>query len=356
MTFGSMGGTRDELERLRRSYEDSISWRITRPLRGARRLVRAVQPVEPDREEQETSGLDSWLESVYGDELEELERRCAESHGGERWTLFRELDDDLWAMLLTQEYRAYPAIRALLPAVPEPALQEMWNGRSGLHLAAQSKGFYVKLREAFDRHGLRPLNEATVLDFGCGWGRLTRYLARDITPGRLFGCDPARGILDRCRGFGVPATLARSEFLPARLPFEATFDLIFAFSVFTHLSEEAHRRCLETLHGSLGPGGILAITIRPPAYAEVAEPLRALLEGSPEATLAGERYLFAPHADIPGHPQMGETGQMHYGETVLTLDYVRRHWTRLFELLDVQLSIEDPFQVFLVLRRREPEA
>lgn len=350
-----MGGTQEELDRLRRSYEDSISWRITRPLRRARSLMRGIQPGPPDRQEQTTTGLDSWLQSLYGPELEAIESRCADSRGDGRWKLFRALDDDLWAMLLTQEYRAYPAIKALLPEVPEPALQEMWNGRSGLHLAAQSKAFYAKLRSAFERHGPQPLAEATVLDFGCGWGRLTRYLARDVAPGHLFGCDPAQGILDRCREFGVPARLARSDFLPTRLPFEETFDLIFAFSVFTHLSEEAHQRCLEAIRESLAPGGILVLTIRPPAYAEVNPELQALLDEPPDRGLIGERYLFAPHAAVPAHLRLAQTSEMHYGEAALTLDYVRRHWTHLFELLDVQLSVEDPFQVFLVLRRIESD-
>jgi trans-aconitate methyltransferase len=86
------------------------------------------------------------------------------------------------------------------------------------------------------------------------WGRITRFLARDLRPGRLYGCDPVEDILDVCRRSGVPATLARSDFLPDRLPFEEQFDLVFAFSVFTHLSEAAHERCLRALHRAISPG------------------------------------------------------------------------------------------------------
>ena len=152
---------------------------------------------------------------------------------------------------------------------------------------AQSAPFYAKLRERFLRHSDRPLSASRVLDFGCGWGRLTRFLARDLEPGHLYGCDPVEDILAVCRDTGVPATLARTEFLPERLPFDKPFDLAFAFSVFTHLSEAAHQRCLQALHGSLRQGGLLVLTVRPPAYLEFSELMRPALESlGPDPPLA----------------------------------------------------------------------
>ena len=64
-------------------------------------------------------------------------------------------------------------------------------------------------------HGAVPLDAARVLDFGCGWGRLTRMLARDVAPGNLYGCDPAQAHPGRLPRDRVPAELARSD-VPAR--------------------------------------------------------------------------------------------------------------------------------------------
>jgi SAM-dependent methyltransferase len=231
--------------------------------------------------------------------------------------------------------------------VPDPALQAGWTGLSGVPLATQSAGFYRTLCARYAQEGERPLADARVLDFGCGWGRLTRYLARDVPPARLHGCDPVESILDVCRQSGVPATLARSDFLPERLPFDEPFDLAFAFSVFTHLSEPAHERCLQALHDGLVPGGILVATIRPPEYL-YASPL---MESVRDARLAGAAYVFAPHAADPSHPQYAGP-EMHYGETVITLPYVGERWARWFELLHVDLLLGDLHQVVLTLRRR----
>ncbi len=358
MSAGSPPAAVGELDRLRQEYETSLSWRLTRPLRAAGRLGQGLRPARAPEGPARPLGperLDSWLHHYYGERLAAIDAACASSSSADRYALFRDLDDELWALLLTQQYEAYPHIRSLLPTMPEPAWQELWNGRSGMALATQSTAFYTRLRNAYERHAGRSLSGAAVLDFGCGWGRLTRYLARDVAAGRLYGCDPVEGILDVCRANGVAATLARSEFLPERLPFDEQFDLAFAFSVFTHLSEAAHERCLSALQRSLQPGGILVVTVRPPAYlshCRLMHPLIEALGPDVDAALAHPRYLFVPHPADPQHPQRRDEGQIDYGETVITMAYMRERWSSSFDVLQVNLLLDDPHQVMVTLRRR----
>ena len=296
--------------------------------------------------------LDEWLAHYFDARLSELDAACAGA-GPEALPLFRDLDDDLWALLLSREYARYPNIRALLPELPERSLQMRWNGTAGLQLINQGKAFYVRAKERFSRSSAVALEDSNVLDFGCGWGRLTRFLARDVAPGALFGCDPVEEILDVSRRLRVPATLARCDFVPERLPFEERFDLVFAFSVFTHISEAVHEACLREIHASLSPGGILIVTVRSPAYLGHSDAMRSLLDSldsDPLAALAEPRYLFVPHAAEPQHPQY-HGGEMTYGETVISLPYIEQRWAPLFELVDVSLLTEDMHQVMLTLRR-----
>ena len=330
----------------------SLSRRLTRPLRALSRRGPEPRAGGQAPVQRSAGGHDTWLEHFHDDRLAPIDAACV-AGGPDRLAGFRELDVDLWGLLLTQEYSVYPNIRALLPGVPEAALQEIWNGASGAELASQGAAFYRKLLDRYAQAGERPLAEARVLDFGCGWGRLTRFLIRDVGPDRLHGCDPVESILGVCRDNGVPATLARSEFAPERLPFDGPFDLAFAFSVFTHLSEAVHERCLAALHAGLRPGGILVATIRPPAYLQLCEllhPVRDRLGPDPAARLAEPRHLFAAHPADPSHPQYAG-GEMTYGEAVITLSYVRERWSRWFELLYTDLLLGDLHQVMLTLRR-----
>lgn len=287
---------------------------------------------------------DSWLAHYFSDPLEELDARCRRERVDYAW--FRELDDDLWAILLHKDYSLYPALRAALPDLPPDDVQEEWNGRSGMRLASQSAEFYRKLKQLQARHGAVALSQARVLDFGCGWGRLTRFLARDVAPGALFGCDPYPGILGVCERTRVPARIAPIAYVAESLPFEERFDLVFAFSVFTHLSEDTHLACLRAIHAGLAPGGLLIATIRPPAYVE--DGMHPALRRSLGDKLLGRHpgYRFGAHAE---QPSGGETT---YGEAVIDLVYVRERWGELLELLEVSLLLDDIYQVVLTLRRR----
>jgi SAM-dependent methyltransferase len=306
------------------------------------------------------SADDLWLLSFWDDQLAPIERALVAADPGappDR-SLFKDLPDAVWGMLLTQRQRVYPAIAAALPTLPIADLQRLWNGPSGPELIAQTTAFYQLLKRAHVEHGTGArLEHARVLDFGCGWGRITRFLERDVVePGALCGVDPVQGILDEAVRNGVRADLRRCAFVPEQLPFEQPFELAYAFSVFTHLSEAAHMASLRALHAVIAPGGLLVATIRPPGYLRVSPSLRPALESLgpyPAVRLREPHYLYAAHPTLPLQtPGDGTGDEVSYGETVVTIAYVRKHWSELFELVAADVSLSDPHQVALLLRRR----
>jgi SAM-dependent methyltransferase len=107
-----------------------------------------------------------------------------------------------------------------------------------------------------------PGNALDILEWGCGPGRLIRHLPQllDGRALRLVGSDYNRRTIDWCR-----ANLPRIDFLhnelmpPLPLP-DARFDVVYNFSVFTHLSEEAQKAWTAELKRVLKPGGLLICT------------------------------------------------------------------------------------------------
>jgi SAM-dependent methyltransferase len=97
------------------------------------------------------------------------------------------------------------------------------------------------------------------LDFASGFGRVTRYLVREIAPRRLWVAEiqPAAVAFQAAR-FGVhalPSTLRPGDFRAA-----GGFGAIFVTSLFTHLPAETFTAWLGRLAELLAPGGLLAFT------------------------------------------------------------------------------------------------
>jgi SAM-dependent methyltransferase len=256
------------------------------------------------------------------------------------FTIYRDLPDPLWADLVFGN--------ASLPPLPPEDLQRSWCGNAGPALATQSCEFYQLLKSAVARYGTKPYLSARVLDFGCGWGRLTRLLVKDLHPSQIYGCDPDEEILKWCTQ--VPGTFARSDHRPRAIPFDVKFDLAFAFSVFTHLGPGTHQEALDALHNSLADDGLLVATIRPRAFIEQTgielarlsdESIRQMLEDYDAGSFVYQPYILPPI-----------DGEVTYGDAAIPLAYVERHWLDRYELLSVENYSTDPFQVPLVMRKR----
>jgi SAM-dependent methyltransferase len=107
----------------------------------------------------------------------------------------------------------------------------------------------------------KTLNEfKTVLDFGCGCGRVLRHLSG--LPGTaLHGTDPNRWAIQWCEKH-LPFAQFKVCSLEPPLPYpDDLFDLIYAFSIFTHLTEPLQARWMDELRRVLAPGGHLILTV-----------------------------------------------------------------------------------------------
>jgi SAM-dependent methyltransferase len=95
-----------------------------------------------------------------------------------------------------------------------------------------------------------------LLDWGCGCGRVLRHWSG--LPGtRVFGCDITPKMVDWCNEH-LPFVEAALNELSPPLPYrDSTFDLVYAFSVMTHLSEDLQRAWMRECRRVLKPGGYL---------------------------------------------------------------------------------------------------
>jgi SAM-dependent methyltransferase len=276
--------------------------------------------------------------------LSRADRLFATGLRAEAFAELRRLSVAQYGSLLLHVPPRYQALKAALPVMPSDDVQRSWTGNHGRVLLRQTCAFVRSLETAFRRFCARPLLGATILDYGCGWGRIMRLMYRFSDPQDVYGLDPWDASIAVCRETRVLGHLARSEYMPDELPFAGVeFDLVYAFSVFTHLSQSAASTALRAIRRRIRTDGLLVVTVRPPDYWYVSREVPPASIEPLRRRHFDEGFAFLPFAMEP----VG--GEVLYGDASIAVDYMRRNWTE-WRLEGCETNARDPYQVVAFLR------
>jgi SAM-dependent methyltransferase len=179
-----------------------------------------------------------------------------------------------------------------------------------------------------------------VLDFGCGAGRVLRSAVAEDPGAELWGCDlHAPSIAWLAEHLCPPAHVFQTGESPPTTQPDGHFDLIYAFSVFTHLTDQ-WSGWLAELHRLLADDGLLVVTVFGPGHTSfgvhpVSEEVIGMNVFSPSATWDEGGPLLI-HSEW----------------------WLHAHWGRAFEILELRHG--DPagppplFGQGVVVMRRRP--
>ena len=163
---------------------------------------------------------------------------------------------------------AAPIVPAGDPPLPPARLvfrvagtfDRQWFLASGLRAA-------LSIRRTLTDHRVSIEALSSVLDFGCGCGRVIRHL-QDL-PGEIHGCDQDAAAVRWCRRNLRRARFAVNTIEPPLAYRNEQFELIYALSVFTHLPARLQQGWMDELRRVLAPGGYLLLSIHGVAYLDV---------------------------------------------------------------------------------------
>lgn len=147
------------------------------------------------------------------------------------------------------------------PFNPPQEIQQKFVGTSYEGAYAEAAAFVGQAREWATSYG-QPLDSADrLLDFGSGWGRISRLLMTLVptTCLHLLDVDPSMTALVNCTLPGANA-ITVDPFPPSVLG-DDTMDHVLAFSVFSHLAESASSAWAEEFGRVLRPGGLAFVTV-----------------------------------------------------------------------------------------------
>lgn len=236
-----------------------------------------------------------------------------------------------------------PALSRLLPRMASEESQRNFTGNAGVPLLGQTLSFVRALAYNYAAIRNRSLSDARILDYGCGYGRITRLMYYYTDPSNLWAVDPWDVAVDLCRDAGLLGNLAQSDYLPQRLPApENGIDVMFAFSVFTHTSRSATDAALGALRKHIADDGLLAITIRSPEYWE-ADPYYAADAKAYQDLHAKHGFAYAPHQ------RDTVEGEATYGDTSMTLDFLAKAYPD-WEIVGTDWSMIDYNQRYVFLQ------
>ncbi len=136
-------------------------------------------------------------------------------------------------------------------------------------------------------------NLTTLLDFACGYGRVTRFLACQMPADRIWVSDIYPGAVSfQEQQFGVKGFVSVGD--PTKLAVDRHFECILVISLFSHLPADLFEAWLAKLAGLVGEDGILIFSVHDasllPPDLNLNEAGFRFLEESESRTLPKQQY------------------------------------------------------------------
>jgi 2-polyprenyl-3-methyl-5-hydroxy-6-metoxy-1,4-benzoquinol methylase len=199
---------------------------------------------------------------------------------------------------------------------------------------------YKKISHIISRDiGFKLDRDSKILDWGCGCGRLSRFLCKEYK--ELWGSDIDHTAIDWCtKNLGIK-TIKLSPLPEYRHP-SNFFDLIIGISVMTHLDRENQLKWLREITSSLKIGGLLIIS-----FHGISSAMRAL------SPIDFETFLELGFADKGANQSLEKVlvETEYYRDTFNTQKYISENWVNGLKVMNFYDSVVGNNQDLVVLKK-----
>jgi SAM-dependent methyltransferase len=297
------------------------------------------------------------LEQISPEPLRQrLAELCAADAGARVLSYLLSTQENLLYWAHTVGVVSHPALRGAVAPVPPAELRRLGGSPEEQVFLWTGLVDVINVLGIYARRGSLPADrKPRVLDFGCGIGRLTRFL--QMHDGiESFGLDANPAAVEWCQ-LNLPRVMTLLQAGRQKLPFgDGLFDLVYAVSLFAEGTPGRMRQCLDEITRVMAPGGLLiAATYGPTALATIGNSaahqeqmgIDAARVAELSETLTKEGTVHVPFRAGEGEPEDQE------GRTFVRPAHAAAHWSAgAFEMVEHIPGGLRSWQDIIVLRRK----
>lgn len=145
--------------------------------------------------------------------------------------------------------------------LPPPRLFYLVNGQYNIERFLTNGALGSKcIRDILSKNGLDIEAFPSILDFGCGCGRVMRHWS-NLPHSRLYGSDYNTSLVEWCRDALPFAQFSVNQSHGPLSYKDSQFDFVYSISVLTHLTVAEQQAWMKELWRVLRPGGYLYVTV-----------------------------------------------------------------------------------------------
>jgi SAM-dependent methyltransferase len=248
------------------------------------------------------------------------------------------LSDDEWCEFLG----GTPKCGHTPPPLPPDDLQRAWVGTAGVDTFQQAMAFCRLLKSTLSAAGHKLGPDSQLLDIGVGWGRVYRALLRE-TP-HIVGIDVVPECIELCQSALPNGNFELSPLAPPYRFSDGAFDVVYLYSVFSHVNEVVFLAMLREAVRVVKEGGFVVFT----TFAPSEDLVRLGFPDTARADAEGGRFLYVPTGG--GHESMPSSV---WGWAVVSEPYFRRTIVD-FPLKLVVYDSNSLEQAFVASRKESP--
>lgn len=227
----------------------------------------------------------------------------------------------------------------ILPVPPSHLISRVAGNEGSSFYFVTGIQNYKDFWKAVCKHG-NPNSIKTMLDWGCGSGRMIGFFLKFSGIPRVFGCDIDAEAIAWCQEHLKSAEFNVIPPYPPTVYADRMFDLIISFSVFTHLSRDVQSSWLREMQRILSPGGLFIASV----HGEFATAFNFQDKSVKDVLKNGIHEVADERLD-------GVAPEGYYRGVFQSKEYTLREFGKFFEIVEYKEQGGSNYQDLVVMRR-----